>query len=209
MLDVHPPEHRIHSLKDFFLHLFTITVGLLIAVGLENAAESLHHRHQREEAEQTIHQELWENRSQLAESQKTIQTEVKAMMAVLEFLEARAAGNHGETKGLTLSFSESPLQDSAWKTAAATGVLTYMKYAEVQKLAMCYKEQELYETMQQQTLDEYLQLDSYVVRGFDPDKISPDDIKTALPVVRRALAHLGGMLDVSRGALATYDKVLQ
>jgi hypothetical protein len=61
VLDVHPPEQEIHTMKDFFLHLLTITVGLLIALGLENAAEAFHHRHQREQAEQTIRQELREN----------------------------------------------------------------------------------------------------------------------------------------------------
>jgi len=34
MLDVHPPEEKIHGFKDFLLHLFTITVGLLIALAL-------------------------------------------------------------------------------------------------------------------------------------------------------------------------------
>jgi hypothetical protein len=131
------------------------------------------------------------------------------MLAVLAYLEARQSGKPGDATGLTLSFSEQSLQDSAWNTAAATGVLTYMKYADVQKFAVCYKEQALFEGIQQQALDEYLQLDSYVVRGFDPTKINPDDIKTALPVVRRALAHLIGMLDISRGTVTVYDKALR
>ena len=54
MLDVHAPEHRIHGTRDFFLHLFTITIGLLIALGLEASVEALHHRHQRQEAETLI-----------------------------------------------------------------------------------------------------------------------------------------------------------
>jgi len=77
-------------MKDFFLHLLTITVGLLIALGLENAAEAFHHRHQREQAEQTIRQELRENQEQLAQSQKTVQDEVKAMLAVLAYLRAES-----------------------------------------------------------------------------------------------------------------------
>ena len=42
MLDVHVPEHGIHRFRDFFLHLFTITIGLLIALGLEASVEALH-----------------------------------------------------------------------------------------------------------------------------------------------------------------------
>ena len=37
MLDVHPT----HTWRDFFLHLATITIGLLIAVGLEQTVERI------------------------------------------------------------------------------------------------------------------------------------------------------------------------
>jgi hypothetical protein len=47
MLDVHPPHERVHSWKDFFVHIATICVGLLIAVGLEQTVEAVHHHHQR------------------------------------------------------------------------------------------------------------------------------------------------------------------
>jgi hypothetical protein len=42
MLDVHIP-HETHTWKDFWIHLGTITVGLLIAIGLEQGIEKLHH----------------------------------------------------------------------------------------------------------------------------------------------------------------------
>ena len=47
MLDVHPPHHPTHGWRDFFIHIATITVGLLIAIGLEQTVEAVHHRHQR------------------------------------------------------------------------------------------------------------------------------------------------------------------
>jgi hypothetical protein len=39
MLDVHSPHEKMHGFKDFLLHLLTITIGLLIALGLEGYAE--------------------------------------------------------------------------------------------------------------------------------------------------------------------------
>jgi hypothetical protein len=48
MLDVHPPHESVHTWTDFFIHIATICVGLLIAIGLEQAVEALHHRHERE-----------------------------------------------------------------------------------------------------------------------------------------------------------------
>jgi len=47
MLDVHPPHEAAHTWKDFFIHIATICVGLLIAIGLEQTVEVLHHRHER------------------------------------------------------------------------------------------------------------------------------------------------------------------
>jgi hypothetical protein len=43
-MEVHPPEHGIHSWRDFFVHMGTITLGLLIAIGLEQSLEAWHRR---------------------------------------------------------------------------------------------------------------------------------------------------------------------
>ena len=51
MLDVHAPHTRMQGFKDFFLHLFTITIGLLIALSLEGCVERQHHRELVAEAE--------------------------------------------------------------------------------------------------------------------------------------------------------------
>jgi len=61
MLDVHPPHHPTHGWRDFFIHIATITVGLLIAIGLEQSVEALHQRHQRRELEQQLHDEAQRN----------------------------------------------------------------------------------------------------------------------------------------------------
>jgi hypothetical protein len=209
MLDVHVPDHKLGGFRDFVIHILTITVGLLIALGLEASVEALHHRHQRQEAEETIREELRENRDTLTKASAEMKAELENMVRVLDFLEARSKGQPGNAKDLTLAFHEGPLQDSAWRTAATTGVLNYMDYAQVQKYALAYKEQDQFEGMERQTLDEYLQLDAYVIKGFNPDTFGLDDVKTALPDVRRAIAHLGGMRDVTRGTLQAYDEALK
>jgi hypothetical protein len=37
MLDVHAPHEGIHTWRSFFTHIATISVGLLIAIGLEQS----------------------------------------------------------------------------------------------------------------------------------------------------------------------------
>ena len=61
VLDVHSPHGKMHGIRDFFLHLFTITVGLLIALGLEGCVERAHHRHLVREAEASLRTEIQNN----------------------------------------------------------------------------------------------------------------------------------------------------
>jgi hypothetical protein len=57
MLDVHPPHEAVHTWKDFFIHVGTICVGLLIAVGLEQGVEAIHHQHERKELRKSLNRE--------------------------------------------------------------------------------------------------------------------------------------------------------
>ena len=41
MLDVHAPHETVHTWKGCFIHLATIVIGLLIAVGLEQMVEKI------------------------------------------------------------------------------------------------------------------------------------------------------------------------
>jgi hypothetical protein len=65
MLDVHPPHSAPRSWADFFIHIATITIGLLIAIGLEQTVEFLHHGHQRQELVAQLHAEALRNRDLL------------------------------------------------------------------------------------------------------------------------------------------------
>jgi hypothetical protein len=61
VLDVHMP-HATHTWRDFFIHLGTITAGLLIAISLEQSVEKLHHLHQRHELEASLRAEAATNK---------------------------------------------------------------------------------------------------------------------------------------------------
>jgi hypothetical protein len=54
MLDVHPPHTSTHTWRGFLIHIATIVVGLIIAVGLEQAVEAIHHHHQRQELREAL-----------------------------------------------------------------------------------------------------------------------------------------------------------
>jgi hypothetical protein len=209
MLDVHPPEHGIHGTRDFFLHLFTITIGLLIALGLEASVEALHHRHQREEAETLIRQEIQNNLAQLQKGAPIAVNELKQMTHVLEALEASAQSKPETLTESEFRFEEAPIQDAAWRTASSTGALSYMDYAEVERFSDAYKEQALLQTMEEQALDDYLQLMPILSHPSSQGTVTPEAAKDAIAPTRRIIAHLNGMLDVGQGTIDAYQEALK
>ena len=58
MLDVHVPHKTDHTWTDFFIHIATIIIGLIIAIGLEQTVEAVHHLHQRHQLEHNLRDEL-------------------------------------------------------------------------------------------------------------------------------------------------------
>src|ERR1700734_1125454 len=56
-MDVHAPHEPLHTWRDFWIHLGTITIGMLIAISLEQSVESLHHLHQRHQLEKDLRAE--------------------------------------------------------------------------------------------------------------------------------------------------------
>src|ERR1017187_917972 len=65
MLDIHLPHKSIRGFSEFLLHLFTITVGLLIAVQIESFVEWRHHLHLAEEARMALRVEIENNLKEL------------------------------------------------------------------------------------------------------------------------------------------------
>jgi hypothetical protein len=61
MLDVPPPHPPTHTWRDFFIHIATIVIGLLIAIGLEQTVEYIHHRHQAHQLEEDMRAESEQN----------------------------------------------------------------------------------------------------------------------------------------------------
>lgn len=209
MLDVHAPEHPIGNVREFLIHLFTITCGLLIALGLENAAEAMHHRHERREAEAMIRQEIQENREGLQKGAPAVIKELKSLQSVLTLVQARSEGNQAMTSSANVGFTEGQLQDAAWRTASSTGVLSYMEYGEVERFSAAYKEQDLLQETLERTLADYLQLSSLFPAGKDINQLTSQRATEALPYVRKTLGDLTGVLAIGQGTLEAYNQALK
>lgn len=197
-----------HGVKDFMLHIFTITIGLLIALGLEGCVEKVHQHHLRDEADSNIRQELRYNEHELKSTVDAATLEQKNLIEVLKFLQAKSEGKSYPIATISLSFTSASVTDANWRTATATGALSLMEYKRVENFASAYQVQEVFSRLEGQTLEEFLQLQSYVLYGFDPDKVSPEEAKAAMPDVRKALSHVVAMQQIGAGLNHAYEDAL-
>lgn len=211
MLDVHAPHQTPNGVRDFFIHLFTITMGLLIALGLEATAEAWHHRHQRIEAETNLRRELEDNLTELDKVRATMPKEEAALENLLQLAEDRAQGKRVDIPLTQLGFDFATLHHAAWGTGSATGVLNYMDYSQVQRFAEAYEMQIEFVNIQDQTLQSYLDLQSHIrpkLRKLDLASMSPQDLASSITNLRHTLVHLIAMQQVAEALRKDYDKAI-
>ncbi len=139
-MEVHPPEHPIHTVREFLIHMFAIILGLLIAIGLEQTVEAIHHRHQRHRLEEDFRNEAARNARIL---QKHLDVNIPELVQFHAELNAvRAAVPHGGFVDLQLP-PEQPgdkglmyaPERNVWPVASFTGAVALLPEAEAQAYA--------------------------------------------------------------------------
>jgi hypothetical protein len=136
VIDVHAPHGGVHTWKDFWIHLGTITLGLLIAISLEQSVEWLHHLHERHQLEEDLHSEAAMNH-ECAEIDLAIYDKVIAWLLQLqrEVEDARASGGKSTVIGPARpdGVPDSPryaayrvLATEAWTTAKESSLLVLL-----------------------------------------------------------------------------------
>ncbi|MES2392293.1 MAG: hypothetical protein V4555_11675 [Acidobacteriota bacterium] len=114
MLDVHPPHHPTHTWRDFFIHIATIVVGLLIAVGLEQSVETIHHSHQRHQLQEDLRGESERVHTALQSNFRTLALERIWLVSLRNDVDAMRS-SHGQIK---LPYRPRPAFDPADPTHA-------------------------------------------------------------------------------------------
>lgn len=144
MLDIHLPHGKLQGVKEFFLHLFTITIGLLIALSLEGWVEYLHHHHLAREAEDSLRAEIANNAHEVVRQRQMIKDDQKKLETDLKVLEELRAHPRAKTGHMDLTIVMGSFDDMAWKNAQNTGALTFMQYKDAQNFSDIYLVQDLY-----------------------------------------------------------------
>jgi hypothetical protein len=139
MIDVHPPHQATHTWTDFFIHIATIVVGLLFAIGLEQTVEYVHHRHQLAEVRAALDQERDQNLHSI-ERNRGLYAKVNAdLFEDARLLQHRAAGDRTPLAGkLNYNWNGYMLHDAAWQTTKESAVLGLMPDRDRERYAYRY-----------------------------------------------------------------------
>jgi hypothetical protein len=122
MLDVHPPHAPTHTWRDFFIHIATIVIGLLIAVGLEQGVEAIHQHRERHELMEQLdveHRQVLKNAEDTTEASGRILDWYAARIGAMEAVLTRQQPYRQPARPAPIS-ANSP-DDPVWRAAKASG----------------------------------------------------------------------------------------
>jgi hypothetical protein len=199
-VDVHPPHGPIHSVRDFMVHLLAITIGLLIALGLEATVEWLHHRSLVREARENISHEIRDNRQRLATELNALPAEEKRLEDILTTVGDVERGRSAKPIG-DYTWTLVRLSESAWNTAFSTGATAHMQYDQVNKDSQLYAAQQLFNSTMERYVGLRIEMYAFLTRLELPDKPSSTEFEAAKRVITsdiimcRSLREVGNSLN--------------
>lgn len=193
MLDVHPPHEAAHTWKDFLIHIATIVVGLVIAVGLEQTVEYFHHRHEIAATREDLRLERIENRSRMAEYVVNFRWEsalLKNDMLVLTTLQQHPGTPADKLPGvLVWSMRRSQFAHAAWDTAQQSGVLALMPQDEVTDDQTLYHALDDISNANEDEWHALNDADSFLFRNPDPSQFTPAQINDEIALTEKLMTR--------------------
>ncbi len=187
-MDIHPPTHPIRSVRDFLLHIFTITCGILIALGLDQVVEKRRDEALAAQARQEFRTEIDTNREKLREAFQDEAALEKGLQAWIDYGEARRRHDTPTAPtaigGLaTRRFAR--LSSSAWQSAVATQAVAKLDFNQVQAVSAAYTRQQALQVITDHAVEQWIE-----ISGFgDPQTMSDPEWGNGVRVLRIALAY--------------------
>ena len=203
-MEVHAPQHPIMNKKEFLVHLLAITIGLLIAVGIEGCVELYREHSLVKEARQTLRDEIQYNSDKMADALPEIEKEKQSVADSIKFLTRimeHPKDKSAQTGSIGANYSLVGLHETAWKTAQATNALAYMPYAEAQRYSDIYESQKDFIDQESKLVEDEAQLlGVFAKTDFGHGDVTPEAASLALEkygVWRGHLIYLSLMAKVT------------
>jgi hypothetical protein len=204
MLDIHPPHEPTHTWRDFFVHIATIVIGLLIAVALEQTVEHLHHRSQAHEAEDSLHRESIANRALVQRDFATIDEAHRLIRLNMTSIMAAAAAPGKSTYHLSPYLQSTYIlgpTDTSWLALRDNNLLGIVPtnlaagYAKVELMGSLTAAENRNVMQSRQAVQSLLHL------RYDPSQLSAEELERLL----LAFSQLDQALVEMRNGLTIFD----
>jgi|HubBroStandDraft_1064217.scaffolds.fasta_scaffold81714_2 hypothetical protein len=207
-MEVHAPHHPLSTWREFWIHLGTISVGLLIALGMEQSAEWMHRVHERHALQRELHDEGERNEA-------TLKMDFERMAALKDSLvawhhgvdDAIAKGgrlddppNKSESTGTVALPSE-----AMWDSARASGRVALLSDDQTAVYAFLYQQEDRLKAQEKDWTTasvEKQELERRFERSFEnagkdgaPDfsRMNVEDLKSYSAVLNREIAEMDEM----------------
>jgi hypothetical protein len=205
-MDLHPPGGPVRSVKDFFVHIGIVTLGILIALGLEQIVEARHRANLAKIAVAGFRKELEYDETQVKEVQAKIpELQGKIDRAISALSAAPIAGAAPESIDYP-GFSLDVISTASWDTAIATQALNELPFDAVSRYAQAYGTLRLFAEFERDGLAIWQGVKRF---GMDAAEIN----KEQRALLIQELRHYGNALTVvdaaGRGALKSCDAALK
>jgi hypothetical protein len=206
-MEVHAPHKPIQSIKEFLVHLLAITIGLLIALGLESAVEWVHHRHQAQDARENIMQEVRANQLGVLIHFKAMTNEQKRLEAILaEVIDlqmkrpAKPLGDFNWTYNFPV--------DSAWNATSSSGAIAYMHYRDVKRYSKLYDFQKLYSSYVQHYLEERHEMNVLTARLHAEGRLSDAEFESIKRIIQSEILRTMELQEMDQTLNSAYSEML-
>ena len=193
VLDVHPPHEAAHTWADFFIHIATIVVGLLIAVALEQTVEFFHHRQEVAETRAALREEMQDN---IALFHQNVEGHIMTMaylhnnLRIFEYLRDHPGTAQDKLPGILYwPIFTRPPQKAARTTAERTDVLSLMPRAEVREIANSYAKLDYAWESYQPVIAALTQCTAYLVHTPDITALSPASIAAEIENIGQSMTR--------------------
>ena len=142
MLDIHPAPHPATTWRDFVIHIATIVLGLLIALGLEQVVKRIHDDHELKATRQALAREQAANEKTWTDNEhdwRRTFVELKNNLAVLEYIR-RHPGTPQTTLPGDLRWVQMPFlwNHAVWDGAQQKGITQRMPLEEANSFTGSY-----------------------------------------------------------------------
>jgi hypothetical protein len=189
MIDIHDAHHAATTWREFFIHIATIVLGLVIAVGLEQAVEYIHQRHQARDARANIQEEMRVNLGIIQGNQKLLADAQQELAKNLDLLNS-GAPDAQILPQFGIDYNLLRRHDSAWNAAKIDGSLALLPPSQMQHANYFYEGNDALSSTRFQYFTDMDTIAAIIEHARAAGKLTPSDRQLLLPLTASAMGHI-------------------